>query len=77
MNTKEYLLSRMSDEELARTIKSVKTMVNSGNTYMAPAIILLVKEVSKRPKTKNKELIEFQDCLVNKFQEKMEKGRFN
>lgn len=57
----------MSDEELAKTINSVKIMVNEGMPNSEGIINLLLSEVVKRKNTTNRDLIEFQDLIVNSF----------
>jgi len=68
MSLKKELLSQMNDEELASTIQSIRTMINSGN-FPNPkgAVSLLLDEVVKRKETTNEVLIEFQDLIVNSF----------
>lgn len=75
MNLKQELLSKMTDEELVKTINSFKSFVNSSggdiDTFKI-GIQLLINEASKRTKTTNKDLIEFQDYIVNRFLKKLE-----
>jgi hypothetical protein len=68
MSLKKELLSQMTDEELASTIQSIRTMINSGG-FPNPkgAVSLLLDEVVKRKETTNEVLIEFQDLIVNSF----------
>lgn len=68
MSLKKELLSAMTDDELGKTINSIRTMINMGNFPNAEGVVsLLLDEVVKRKDTTNKDLIEFQDLIVNSF----------
>jgi hypothetical protein len=64
MGQKEELLSQMSDEELVKTINSVLTMKGDGDMIKS-AYMMIIKEASKRKETTNKELIAFQEYIVD------------
>jgi hypothetical protein len=64
MGQKEELLSQMSDEELVKTINSVLIMEGDGDMKKS-AYLMIIKEASKRRETTNKELIAFQDYVVD------------
>lgn len=72
MGLKEEILSQMSDEELVKTINSVLVMKGDGDMKKA-AYLMIVKEASKRRETTNKELIAFQDYIVDIALKGMEK----
>lgn len=72
MGQKEELLSQMSDEELVKTINSVLVMEGDGDMKKS-AYLMIVKEASKRRETTNKELIAFQDYIVDIALKGMEK----
>jgi hypothetical protein len=64
MGQKEELLSQMSDEELVKTINSVLIMKGDGDMKKS-AYLMIIKEASKRKETTNKELIAFQEYIVD------------
>lgn len=64
MGQKEELLSQMSDEELVKTINSVLIMEGDGDMKKS-AYLMIIKEASKRKETTNKELIAFQEYIVD------------
>ena len=72
MGQKEEILSQMSDEELVKTINSVLVMEGDGDMKKS-AYLMIVKEASKRRETTNKELIAFQDYIVDIALKGMEK----
>ena len=74
MNMREELLSKMSDDELVKTIQSVKTM-SMMSPVMENAVYYVVQEASKRIDTTNKDLIEFQDYIVELVVKKWERSR--
>lgn len=71
MNLKEEILSQMSDEELVKTINSIMRMEDSLSKQVGAS--LLVREASRRKETTNKELLEFQDFIVNTALKSIEK----
>ena len=75
MNLKQELLSKMTDEELVQTINSYKSFVNSSGSDIDTfkiGIQLLINEASKRTTSTNKDLIDFQDYIVNRFLKNLE-----
>ncbi len=71
MGQKEELLSQMSDEELVKTINSILVMGDSEAKQVAASLV--VKEASRRRETTNKELLDFQDFIVNTALKSIEK----
>jgi hypothetical protein len=71
MGQKEELLSQMSDEELVKTINSILVMTDSEAKQVAASLV--VKEASRRKETTNKELLDFQDFIVNTALKSIEK----
>ncbi len=65
---KEELLKSMSDEELVKTIDSFKLLKHKSIGH-----ILLIQEASSRINTKNKELIEFQNMIVERVLRSIDK----
>jgi hypothetical protein len=63
MGLKQEILSQMSDEELVQLINSIQTMSDGESKRVAATLV--VQEASKRKETTNKELIAFQDFIVN------------
>lgn len=72
MGQKEEILSQMSDEELVKTINSVMVMKGDGDMKKA-AYSMIIKEAVKRRETTNKELIAFQDYIVDTALKGLEK----
>lgn len=64
---KEDILRQMTDEELVKTIQGIKLI---GDRVGAE---LVLKEASRRTDTKNKELLEFQDFIVERVLKSFEK----
>jgi hypothetical protein len=65
---KKEILRQMSDEQLVKTIEAVKL---TGDKIAAT---LVLKEASRRTDTKNKELLEFQDFIVDRVLNSFDKN---